>query len=272
MKNFFSPLCIFLALQACSTNIPSQIVDQNPKAASAEIVKPNPDELVAPDQQWQKSVAENAALIALIESMQSGGYVMYMPLLATVPPMIEAPHEGAWWKDCVAMPSLKPESIRTLNLIGYAMMRIGPVFREVRMGETCAALDAAVGLNLPYSALQRPALNPPDVLLALGQTETTIAERMHNEFTQAVKGGGNILILGYKLPKNIAAHPSATTLSEGEAAVFQIKGNEIAFVRTIDPNLWMPYAKRAAAGVNLPRAASPVQPPLTIPEPNSKSD
>lgn len=272
MKKNLILLCIFLTLQACATSIPSQIADQNPQSASAEIVKTNPNEFTASDQQRQKSIAENAAFIALIESMQSGGYVMYVPLRATVPPIIEAPHEGAWWKDCVSMPSLKPESVRTLNLIGYAMTRIGPAFREVRMGETCAALDAAVALNLPYAAIQRPALNPTDVLLALEQTEATIAERIQNEFTEAVKGGGNILILGYNLPKNIAAHPSATTLSEGEAAVFQVKGNEIVFSRTIKVDLWMPYAKRVAAGVNLPRAASPVQPPSTIPEPNSKPD
>ena len=205
---------------------------------------------------FQARVAENAAFIALIESMKSGGYVLYLKLPAPkpAPTTDQNARQDQWWKDCYLTPGLDLEGSKTLSLIGYAMLRIGPYFREVRMGETCAALDAAVGLNLPYANLQRPILNPADVLTRLGQTDATIKANTRQEFINAVKGGGNILLLGSGLSASAAPHQSLSNLSAGQTAVFQVKKNEITFVRTVDVSLWLPYAKRIGAGLNLPKA------------------
>jgi len=217
-----------------------------------------PDATEPTDVRFEALIAENEAFIDTIKAMRDDGYVMYL-LLPTVGPLVSASGQAAsapdWWKDCMGMPTISVEGLQTLVQIGYAMQRLWPTFSEIRIGETCASLDAVTSLNIPAKPVMLSALNPVELQRLLGQTDEQIRTNAVNALIRRPSEFGNVLTIGWSLPLTIPSRPRARNApGPGDAVLFKAKPDGLEFVRVIEQRLWMPYARRALVGTNLPRA------------------
>ena len=208
-------------------------------------------------------IAENEAFIESIKVMGDGGYVMYLQLPASAPinpPPKTSAVDADWWKDCFGMPSLSQDDLQSLVKIGYAMQRIWPSFSEIRIGETCAFLDAVSSLNIPAKPVIDAALNPRELQQFFGKNDDDIRLNAVEALRRRPAEFGNVLAMGWSPP---IAMPSSAAYSgqlrSGDAMLFRVKKDGLEFVRVIEQRLWMPYARRAYLGTNLPRAPEPAE-------------
>ncbi|MFN7734018.1 MAG: hypothetical protein ACK5OB_19125 [Pirellula sp.] len=206
-------------------------------------------------------IAENEAFIETIKGMRDGGYVMYLQLPAIAPikpPPKTSTAEADWWKDCLGMPALSQDALQDLVKIGYAMQRIWPSFSEIRIGETCAFLDAVSGLNIPAKPVIDAALNPSELQQFFGKNVGDIRGNAVEALQRLPAEFGNVLAMGWAPPIAIPGSADYSgPLRAGDAMLFRVKKDGLEFVRIIEQRLWMPYARRAFLGTNLPRPPVP---------------